>query len=182
MIMKYYYITQSDEFKTLVGKGGELALYDAAQQYAFGKDSSTVFSRQYELEFNSDDKRKKDGSDVFTFFSPVLVLTSKAKSLLQSIASDSFVDVDVLSPNPDHLGVVVDAKIDGALNKELSEFDEYPNGLVVYKLVLNHQAVQGFDVFRVTENPLSIYVSDRFLEAAKRIGLKGLDFKEVEAV
>ncbi len=180
--MKYYYITQGDEFKTLVGKGDELSLHDAAQQYAFGKDPSAVFSRQYELEFNSDDKKKKNGADVFTFFSPVLILTSKAKQLLQSIAPESFADIDIRSPDSDHLGVVIEAKVDGALNRGLSEFDEYPNGFVVYKAVLNQLAVQGHDVFRVAENPLSIYVSGRFLEAAKGVGLKGLDFKEVKTV
>lgn len=180
--MKYYSITQNDDFKTLVGKQGDLALHDAAQQYAFGKDVSAVFSTQYELEFNSDDKRKKDGSDVFTFFRPVLVLTSKARELFKSIAPDSFVDIDVRSPNSDHFGVVVDTKLVGALNRELSEFDEYPNGLVVYKLVLNRPAVQECDVFRVAENPLSIYVSERFLDAAKGGDLKGLDFKEVKVV
>lgn len=180
--MKYYSISQSDDFKTLVGKREELALHDAAQQYAFGKDASSLFSRHYELEFNSDDKRKKDGSDVFTFFRPVLVLTSKAKELFDSIAPGSFLDIDIRSPNPDHVGVVVDAKLDGALNRELSEFDEYPNGFVVYNLVLNRLAVQECDVFRVAENPLSIYVSEGFLEATKVAGLKGLDFKEVKVV
>ncbi|NQD57604.1 hypothetical protein HP546_19915 [Pseudomonas sp. CM25] len=157
-------------------------MHEAAEQYAFGKDATAVFSRQYELEFNSDDKRKKDGADVFTFFKPVLILTSKARELLKSIAPESFLDIHVRSPNPDHLGVVVDAKLVGAFNRELSEFDEYPNGLVVYKLVLNRLVVQGYDVFRVDENPLSIYVSDRFLEAAEGVDLKGLDFKEVRAL
>jgi len=159
-----------------------MALHEAAQQYAFGKDTTAVFSRQYELEFNPDDKSKKDGSDVFTFFEPVLVLTSKARGLLKSIAPESVLDIHVRSPNPDHLAVVVYAKLVGAFNRELSEFDEYPNALVVYKLVLNRLALQGCDVFRVAENPLSIYVSDRFLEAAKEVDLKGLDFKEVRAL
>lgn len=54
--------------------------------------------------------------------------------------------------------------------------------MVVYKVALNALAVQSCDVFRVAESPLSVFVSDKFVDAAKDSGLKGLDFKEVRAV
>lgn len=182
LTMKYYSLTQSSEFKTLVGRFDDLALYDAAKQYAFGKDFNAVFSRQYELEFSSDDKKKKDGSDIFTFFRPVLIVTSKAKALFQSVIPDSVHNLNVLSPNPDHSGIVLEKLLSGAFNKEMSEFDEYPSGLVVYKMVLNAAAIQGVDVFRVAENPLSIYVSEKFVEMSKVRGLKGFEFKGVDAI
>ncbi|GLR36210.1 imm11 family protein [Pseudomonas plecoglossicida] len=182
MTMKYYSITQDSKFKTLIGRSGDLSLHAAAQQYAFGKASGSIFEWQYELEFNSDDKKKKDGSDVFTFFKPVLILTSRARAVFDSVAPDSIEDINILSPNSDHSGVLVHTVLESAFNRGLSEFDEYPNGLVVYKVALNALAVQGCDVFRVAESPLSVFVSDKFVDAAKDSGLKGLDFKEVRAV
>ncbi|UBM24386.1 hypothetical protein K8374_18720 [Pseudomonas sp. p1(2021b)] len=180
--MRYYSVAQDSKFKTLIGEDSSLSLHAAAQQYTFGNDVESLFANQYELEFNSDDKNKKDASDIFTLFKPVLIVTSKAKILFRSVAPSSIEDVSVLSPNSDHSGILVHTVLDGAINRELSEFDEYPNGLVVYRVVLNALAVQGFDVFRVAESPLSIFVSDKFVGAAKDSGLKGLDLREIRVV
>ena len=45
---------------------------------------------------------------------------------------------------------------------------------------LNATAVAGYDIFGVPEMITKLFVSERFKDAVERLGLVGLEFREVE--
>ncbi|MEL7937803.1 MULTISPECIES: imm11 family protein [Pseudomonas] len=177
--MKYYSITQSSKYKTLIDEDLDLKLYHASSEYAFGENASTLTSKTFNLAYNTDDKKKEDRSDIFTYFRPTLIVTSKALEVISSIVPDSFIKIKINSPNTDHHGIVITSAIHDALDKEQAEFDEYPQGLVVYKYALKESKIPNLQIFRLKESPLSIFVSENFVHLAKKQKLVGVDFKEI---
>lgn len=178
--MKYYALFQSSKYKTLVDKGEALDFYNAVTDYSFEGDSSALSLKEFDLEFNPDDRRKQDKSDLFASFRPALVVTTKALEVFNVLVPGTFEKIRVNSPNSDHQGILITALVDDALDRELAEFDEYDQGLVVYKYVLKEAALKSVDVFRLKESPISLFVSERFLILAKKNKLLGLEFREIQ--
>lgn len=50
-------------------------------------------------------------------FKPVLILTSRARAVFDSVAPDSIEDINILSPNSDHSGVLVHTVLESAFNR-----------------------------------------------------------------
>jgi len=66
----------------------------------------------------------------------------------------------------------------GALNKELSDYTEYSNGLLVREPVLNKSSITDDFIFTIQESISHTFVTEKFKERVEQAGLKGFDFSD----
>ena len=126
-----------------------------------------------------DDKLGFNPSDFPWLVSDALVMRRTALDALRDIlevhgevlplATDDGVDLFV------HNTRTVDA-----LDRERSSMEYFPDAtnqiMSIHKLVFLESAIRDLDMFRLSQQGLPTYVSERFVERVKSAGLRGLDF------
>jgi A nuclease family of the HNH/ENDO VII superfamily with conserved AHH len=116
----------------------------------------------------------------FEMLTDLPVVTTEAYEALQPVLDGrgEVLPLDV-TDGPDAVAFNVTRVID-ALDEERSEIKRFSSGRVmrVARPVFIPDRVKDETVFRVTTYPRTVYVTDRFLEAAEAIGLEGMRLSE----
>lgn len=175
--MKIYSITQDDRYKTLVDADQSEGLQDFATQLAYGETTLVPEKQIFQVVYNSDDIKKSELSDFFTFFRPVLVVSEKAYGALKFL--QGFPRIKLLGPRTGDVAVFITELVSNAFDFEQSDYDRGEGGYVVYKAVLNISESHVREIFRIPENPQVLYVSQVFKDTVEALGLRGIAFKEV---
>ena len=176
--MMIYSITQDDKYKTLIDADHGEGLHDFATKLAYGSSSLESDNREYRVVYNPDDTRKVALSDFYTFFRPVLVVSAKAYEELGFL--QVLPRVKMSGPRADDVALYVAELLLDVLDYEESDYDKGEGGYVVYKAVLKMPRNFGGEIFRVSESPQVLYVSQVFKDAVESNGLNGLSFRAVE--
>ncbi|WP_321790362.1 imm11 family protein [Burkholderia pyrrocinia] len=122
--------------------------------------------------------RKKD-SDFQSMLSPFLIFSKKALDALAPFLQGSGELLPVEAPVDGMTGFHVTRVLEDAVDLEASKFKVYPQATVFNKIVLLESRVEGVDLFRLKEEPATVFVSERFKEAVESSKLKGFDFGDV---
>lgn len=127
-----------------------------------------------------DNKKKNYNFDISTFESPFIIISEKAWLDLKDILEPRGVllEINTQSKRKKFYGYYPTNSITiKSLNKELSTFTEYPNGIIVRDLVLNEKYLSDDYLFSI-ENTSLILVTEKFKERVEKAGLLGFDFSE----
>lgn len=176
--MKFYSITQNDKYKTLIDADQVEGLQDFAIKLAYAEASLEPDGREYRIVYNSDDKKKAALSDFYTFFRPVLVVSEKAYAELGFLRD--LPRVKISGPRVEDVALYVAEVLSNVFDYEKSDYDKGDGGYVVYKAVLKIPESYRGEIFRISESPQILYVSQVFKDAVESNGLKGLSFREAE--
>ncbi|MGF6110223.1 hypothetical protein HKK52_00135 [Pseudomonas sp. ADAK2] len=176
--MKFYSITQNDKYKTLIDADQVGGLQDFATKLAYGETSLESDGREYRIVYNSDDEKKAAVSDFHTFFRPVLVVSEKAYAALGFLRV--LPRVKISGPRFEDVALYITELLPDVFDFEKSDYDKGEGGYVVYKAVLKIPESYRGEIFRISESPQLLYVSQVFKDAVELSGLKGLNFREVE--
>ncbi len=63
---------------------------------------------------------------------------------------------------------------------DVFEIDENRKYILVVKYALKAELIKGLDIFRLKEEDIPIYVSERFVDTVKKYGMTGFDFLKVK--
>ena len=177
---KYYWAQQAGGYRTITeAEKCIISIYDAFNQ----EDPSHFIEKnkeKFDLQYNPDESDLRVEADIDIGFSPILLLS---EALTESISGLSGFNqlrrVEIHLPREDLLAFYLEDTIPAGLNLELSDYDKYEKGLVVFKHVLNSENLQEKDILRISESPLKIFFSSEFVNIFQKNRFKGADFKEV---
>lgn len=138
------------------------------------------------FELRAGDNRKKNYNfDISTFESPFIIISEKAWLELKDILEPRGVllEINTQSKRRKFYGYYPTNSITAkSLNKDLSNFTEYPNGIIVRDIVLDKKYLSDDYLFSI-ENTSLILVTKKFKERVEKAGLLGFDFsEEVEVI
>ena len=133
-----------------------------------------------------DNNKKNYNFDISTASSPFIIISEKAWLELKDILEPRGVllEINTQSKRKKFYGYYPTNVINpSALNREYSEYAEYPNGLLIYKYVLDEDKIKDDYLFVVEESISDIFVTEKFKERVEKAGLLGFDFsEEVEVI
>ncbi|MCW3610288.1 hypothetical protein K6Y32_29655 [Burkholderia cenocepacia] len=180
-VSNVYGLGQNEEFQPLVqvDVDGEIA-YDKSVAVratalcgrGLGEDFDPV-----KLTWGTSHRKKT--SDVHTMLSPFLVFSERALDALATVLRDSGEMLQVEAPIKDMFGFHVTRVIENAVDMDASKFKVYPQATVFNKIFILKSRIEGVDIFRLKENPATVFVSENFRGLVERNKLKGFDFGEV---
>lgn len=179
------YILKSDvtNFCSFIQELGEgesiMGLSRAMKWQPFGENYNEI-----KLEVRPNDQGKKNyGFDFSGALNPFFIVSEKCLSLIG----------DILTPRGEVLPVITKSKrkkffgyyptnsLSGCFDREKSEYREYPNGLMINKVVLLREKIKDEYIFSIDEDISKVFVTNKFKELIKEHDLKGFDFsREVE--
>lgn len=175
---KFYVLVQDDKFKSLLDSPSSLGLYEFSIALAYGEATVDEEAGIYDLVYNTEHKRGKSASDVFTYFRPVIVFSRKVYDGLDYLKK--FPEVRINSPVKSHVAIFIDTSLVGIFDRQRSKYDEWPDGYVVYDLVLRDMDDVTCDIFRVAESPKVVVVSQKFKDDVESMNVKGFSFRELK--
>ena len=126
----------------------------------------------------SDTGKKNFQFDFSSMLSPFFVLSETALNALE----------DILLPRGQVLPVITESKkkkffgyypinsLSNCFNYELSDYTEYPNGLMIYKPVLISKNISDEYLFSIEEGINWVFVTDKFKQRVEEAGLLAFDF------
>lgn len=133
-----------------------------------------------------DNKKKNYNFDISTFESPFIIISEKVWLELKDILEPRGILLEINTPSKrkKFYGYYPTNVIyPSALNRKYSEYTEYPNGLLIYKYVLDKDKIKDDYLFVVEESISDIFVTEKFKERVEKAGLLGFDFSgEVEII
>ena len=176
-----YGLRQDEEFQPLVqvDDDGEIA-YDKSVAIRATALCGQGFGQDYDLvKLTWGALRRKKTSDVHTMLSPFLVFSERALDVLEPVLRDSGEILKIDAPIKDMYGFHVTRVIENAVDMDASKFKVYPQAAVFNKIFLLKSRLEGIDIFRLKESPVTVFVSERFRELVEKNKLKGFDFGEV---
>lgn len=88
--------------------------------------------------------------------------------------------VKISGPRFEDVALYITELLPDVFDFEKSDYDKGEGGYVVYKAVLKIPESYRGEIFRISESPQLLYVSQVFKDAVELSGLKGLNFREVE--
>lgn len=128
-----------------------------------------------------DNKKKNYNFDISTASSPFIIISEKTWLELKDILEPRGILFEINTPSKrkKFYGYYPTNVIyPSALNRKYSEYTEYPNGLLIYKYVLNEDKIKDDYLFVVEESISDIFVTEKFKERVEKAGLLGFDFSE----
>jgi hypothetical protein len=176
--MNIYTLTEGDKYKTLVDEDHAGGLQEFASSLAFNRALLPIQEFVGRVIYSPEDSKKKALSDFYTFFRPVLIASESAVGSLAALAK--LPKVNVVTPREGDTALYVPNVVSGLFNFEGSEYDEGPNGYVVYRTVLNSTVALTEQIFRIPESPMTLFVTQEFKDEVLLNKLKGLVFREVK--
>lgn len=176
--MNIYTLTEGDKYKTLVDEDHAGGLQEFASSLAFNRALLPIQEFVGRVIYNPEDSKKKALSDFYTFFRPVLIASESAIGSLAALAK--LPKVNVVTPREGDTALYVPNVVSGLFNFEESDYDEGPNGYVVYRTVLNSTVALTEQIFRIPESPMTLFVTQEFKDEVLLNKLKGLVFREVK--
>ena len=136
------------------------------------------------LELASDDfGRKNYKFDFSGFLRPFFVISSdmleKMEEMLQ--CRGEILPVITKSKKKKFFGYYPTNVLSECFDKKKSKYREYPNGLMIEKIVLLKEKVKEDYLFTIIEDISRVFVTNKFKEKVEEYELKGFDFtREVE--
>lgn len=176
--MNIYALTEDDKYKTLVDEEHAGGLQEFASSLAFNRALLPFHEFVGRVIYNPEDSKKKAHSDFYTFFRPILIASDSAVSKLAALAK--LPRVKVMTPRQGDTALYVPNMVSGLFNFEESDYDEGPNGYVVYRTVLNSTVALTEQIFRIPESPMALFVTQEFKDEVLLNKLKGLVFREIK--
>lgn len=128
-----------------------------------------------------DNKKKNYNFDISTFETPFIIISEKTWLELKDILEPRGILFEINTPSKrkKFYGYYPTNVIyPSALNRKYSEYTEYPNGLLIYKYVLDEDKIKDDYLFVVEESISDIFVTEKFKERVEKAGLLGFDFSE----
>lgn len=179
------YILKSDvtNFCSFIQKLGEnesiMGLSRAMKWQPFGENYSEI-----ELEVRANDQGKKNfGFDFSGALNPFFIVSDKCLNLIGDILTlrGEVLPVVTKSKRKNFFGYYPTNSLSGCFDREKSEYKEYPNGVMINKVVLFREGIKEEYLFSIEEDISKVFVTSKFKELVEKHDLKGFDFsREVE--
>ena len=131
------------------------------------------------LDLRSNDKgRKNYDFDFSGALNPFLVISDKCLDEIGEILTlrGELLPVITKSKRKQFFGYYPTNSLSGCFDKDKSEYQEYPNGLLIKKVVLFEEKISEDYLFSIEEDISKIFVTEKFKKLVEMTGLKGFDF------
>ncbi len=177
---KYYWAQQAGGYRRIIeAQECATSVYDA-----FNQEDPAHFIEKYketfDLQYNPDEPDLPAQADIEVGLSPIIILSKVLAERISGLSGfNQLRRIELPLPREDLLAFYLQDTIPFGLNLELSDYDKYEKGLVVFEHVLKSENLQEKDIFRISESPLKILFSSEFVNIFHKNGFKGVDFKEV---
>lgn len=135
-----------------------------------------------ELELQRSETGKKNYQfDISSFMSPFYILSEECIDKLGDIFLPRGQIFDVISDSKrkKFFGYYPTNSLSGCLDKENSKYREYPNGLMIDKLVLLSDAISDDFLFTIEEDISHVFITETFINRVNNANLKGFDFSRI---
>ena len=145
----------------------------------FGKEY-----KQITLDLASDEfGRKNYKFDFSGFLGTFFVISQKMLDKMEHVLScrGEVLPVTTRSKRKKFFGYYPTNALSGCLDKDNSEYNEYPKGLIIEKIVLLKNKISDDYLFSIEEDISRVFVTEKFKALVEKFDLQGFDFsKEVE--
>ena len=131
--------------------------------------------------YAGDNGKKNYKNDLSSETSPFYIISESTWNALKDILENRGVLLDIITESKQKrfYGYYNTNMLPtGALNKELSDYTEYSNGLLVREPVLNKSSITDDFIFTIQESISHTFVTEKFKERVEQAGLKGFDFSD----
>lgn len=128
-----------------------------------------------------DNGKKNYKNDISSATSPFYIISESTWNALKDILENRGVLLDIITESKQKrfYGYYTTNMLPtGALNKELSDYTEYSNGILVREPVLNKSSINDDFIFTIQESISHTFVTEKFKERVEQAGLKGFDFSD----
>lgn len=126
-----------------------------------------------------DNKKKSYKTDISTATNPFILFSENTWDSLKDILEPRGVLLDIIteSKRKKFFGYYpTNAIKQGALDLDLSDYTDYPNGKVVRVATLKESKIDKDYIFTIEESKIKIFVDDKFKKRVEEAGLNGFDF------
>lgn len=142
---------------------------------------SLPFGADYEpvkLEFNDEAKRKNVAGDICLSMQPFVVLSERARTVLDAFLSPVGEYLPVIAPVHGFIGYRVLERLAGCVDLDHSTYVQADNGkILVRKAAMYGSKLGGHHLFAIPESPTGLFISEEFKQAVESAKLKGFDFR-----
>ena len=136
---------------------------------------------KYEL-YAGDNGRKNYQMDISTFTNGLIIFSEKAIEVLKDILEKTgqIVPIVTESKRKKFFGFYPNKNVydDSIINFEKSEYNQYEKGKVFHKIVLNNNYPKNDYIFVLFDEPMIVFVTEKFKELVEKNNLKGFEFNE----
>jgi hypothetical protein len=144
-------------------------------------DLTTYEPVKYEL-CAGDNGKKNYQMDVSTFSSGIIIFSEKAIDILKDILEKTGQIVPIIteSKRKKFFGFYANKNIydDSIINFEKSEWRQAEKGKIINKVVLNNKYPKEDYLFVVFDEPMTVFVTEKFKELVENNDLKGFEFND----
>lgn len=131
--------------------------------------------------YSGDNGRKNYHMDISSYGNGLIIFSEKSIEILREIleSSGQMVPIITESKRKKFLGFYANKNIydDSIINLNKSEFNQYENGKLFYKIVLNKCPENNF-IFVLASEPTKVFVTEEFKNLVEKYNLQGFDFSE----
>lgn len=148
-----------------------------------GQSLSSNWIKQHFKWFSeiSNDNKKYIKGDLVNYKLSAKVLSEKAYKELADLCTGLCEFLPVNSPEGDRYYLLNITNLLNALDEEKSELEKYSDGsiFIIDEYSYYKDLIKDFPVFKLSNYPSPMLVTDEFVEKVKSSGLTGFEFKKV---
>lgn len=133
------------------------------------------------LELHPSDTGKRNYKfDISAFLDPFLVFSEECLNFIGSILENrgQFLNVITESKRKNFSGYLINNSLSNCLDKNLSDYRRYENGILVKRYVLVEKNITDEYIFSLEEGS-RVFVTEKFRQLVEKYKLKGFDFSKV---
>lgn len=121
-------------------------------------------------------------SDLFILNGALCILSPKASNALDIVLSNTGQYIDIVTPSKRKIykGFYPNKNVfdDSIINLNKSVWTQEENGKLIQKLVLNSNYPKNESLFVLKDEPMAVYVTDKFKDLVESNNLVGFDFSK----